>query len=1778
MKPQVACVVLCVVLAVYTCVTTAQVPPCLDPSKNNCANTTYCSERPDGSINCVPCDIACALGCDGPGPERCTSCRIGFYRPPGIVQACVECVTGFYGNNCSLRCHCLNNELCNKTSGFCNGWKCDRGYTGLPYCQETCAVNTFGLDCLNQCHCPPNDNCSIVNGDCSSGRCDPDWGGSGCQKRLPKLVLPPTLLSAACGNITLIWDAFNQSVDIGNVLVGQYNIVQKLNSTNASAPSSWETVLSIRVSPDNPKKYVGSATRGLLPDAEYNFRIDAVGIEFDKLFTQISPGTISDAYTNPCTTSPPRPSTTPAFIYSRSVFQNVTVRADNATFIYINWNVLPQFSNYQYVVYISRQLLGNGDCDNEFGTISTSAALGINDKPTGFNIPQAWSRYRISINATVNASTNVDVKENYGVDVITQAALPTGAVMNITTESRTSSEVVLTWLPPPCNQRKGFLKNYDMHLEVVNNPLAGRITYNSTVTRFRLTDLLAYTNYSIEIAYRNDAGQGPLSSKYYFVTLEGVPSSVEIVSLTPTYSNVNVTFTAPTRPNGVIVTYTVMFSQQSDFTTLESVTVAAALGMQSLLVERLKPQTTYFIKMAASTSAGIGQNGTVKSTVTLQSPPTGDAIQLTLKSNTINCLTLQWTPPTDRASNITYYVLELRRASADTSVAPVSANTNSTSITVCQLKPSTLYIVTISGFSPQGLLSRGTENFSTEHGTPPTPVAPVFVRSTYTTITVAIEPVVSEDVPVTGYQLMVEKVVARGRKKRVAGVNGYETAQLSPVNVTKRMEFIVGDNQSYGGFLNKILENNTYYMIYYVVLSTLNQNITFSFSQLKDPVLTVPFDPALAPPIPIKVTDKNISCINFAWEPPAYAKSFITGYTFSMRKTADTTAATVSEEVNSTVQSIRRCNLAPYTAYTASVVARTDNGILAVSTDIFYTMHEVPRAPVAPVFVNSTYTSITIAIQPVVLTTGPLTAYRLQVERVSVPSRRRKRLTEVPGYIAAQLMQTDVTQRMNFTIGDGKTYGGYTNARLTEQTWYTVHYVVISESSNVSYSSFSSLNPPVLTVPYVPPVSKPAEASSTDNGVIIGVIIALVIVILLIILIIALYCWWRRKNRFSPYEVQDDDHIELPPYKDDYDPSKYWSATFNLKEGRHIIVGRELVYGSGKQPHIAGVAKQNSDQPTVSFQDEFKNLPKKSKRATDNAARSNKNFNRFPHLLPYDHSLVSLKPDGSARRTYINASFIPGYKKTPAYIAAQSPYDEETVLDFWRLIYQRSIKTVVMITNIVEDNIVKCTQYWPDSTKASYGHFLLHLTDVTVFADYTVRTIEVQCTGENTSKIVKLFEFTAWPDHGVPDDPIPFLEMRYKVRRYHHDEPSPILVHCGTGMGRTGVFIAVDTLIEQYAAEGRVEVFDYVRKIRKDRPYMVRTMKQYIFIYEAVFEEFHAGNTLVDFDLKERYHNWTGMNPRTENSYLRDQFHMLESFTRSPGRDECRAGLLAANVQKNRYLDVLPPEPYRPLLQSYGGPNPTDYINALFVDGYMKKRQFIITQTPLHTTIIDFWKLVYDYNVHSIVMVENAKNEDDSCAEYWPSVTLKQFEPFFIETTAVYQQDNITIRNFKIRSTQHPKVSPRFVRQFQFNAWAQPNTTPQSKTMMMDLIDSVFDWQDEACQNEAPVLVHCQDGASHSGLFAVLSIICEKMEEDGEVDVYRTIKHCKRRRPQFVADYDQFRFCYKTLWDFINLRMPGGTFTETLGQSRNDKKYGVASLSLNSHSGYSAYGELTSDM
>ena len=67
-----------------------------------------------------------------------------------------------------------------------------------------------------------------------------------------------------------------------------------------------------------------------------------------------------------------------------------------------------------------------------------------------------------------------------------------------------------------------------------------------------------------------------------------------------------------------------------------------------------------------------------------------------------------------------------------------------------------------------------------------------------------------------------------------------------------------------------------------------------------------------------------------------------------------------------------------------------------------------------------------------------------------------------------------------------------------------------------------------------------------------------------------------------------------------------------------------------------------------------------------------------------------------------------------------------TVIDFWRLVWQEKCPSIVMLTNLVEGGKVKCLQYWPDSDSKNYGPFEVTVTDKQMFADYLIRVFTVK--------------------------------------------------------------------------------------------------------------------------------------------------------------------------------------------------------------------------------------------------------------------------------------------------------------------------------------------------------------------------------------------------------------------------------------------------------------------
>nr|XP_040146961.1 receptor-type tyrosine-protein phosphatase S [Ictidomys tridecemlineatus] len=234
----------------------------------------------------------------------------------------------------------------------------------------------------------------------------------------------------------------------------------------------------------------------------------------------------------------------------------------------------------------------------------------------------------------------------------------------------------------------------------------------------------------------------------------------------------------------------------------------------------------------------------------------------------------------------------------------------------------------------------------------------------------------------------------------------------------------------------------------------------------------------------------------------------------------------------------------------------------------------------------------------------------------------------------------------------------------------------------------------------------------------------------------------------------------------------------------------------------------------------------------------NKFKNRLVNIMPYESTRVCLQPiRGVEGSDYINASFIDGYRQQKAYIATQGPL-AETTEDFWRMLWENNSTIVVMLTKLREMGREKCHQYWPAERSARYQYFVVDPMAEYNMPQYILREFKVTDARDGQSRTVRQFQFTDWPEQGVPKSGEGFIDFIGQVHKTKEQfgQDGPISVHCSAGVGRTGVFITLSIVLERMRYEGVVDIFQTVKMLRTQRPAMVQTEDEYQFCYQAALE------------------------------------------------------------------------------------------------------------------------------------------------------------------------------------------------------------------------------------------------------------------------------------------------------------------------------------------------------
>ncbi|XP_031734330.1 receptor-type tyrosine-protein phosphatase T, partial [Anarrhichthys ocellatus] len=551
------------------------------------------------------------------------------------------------------------------------------------------------------------------------------------------------------------------------------------------------------------------------------------------------------------------------------------------------------------------------------------------------------------------------------------------------------------------------------------------------------------------------------------------------------------------------------------------------------------------------------------------------------------------------------------------------------------------------------------------------------------------------------------------------------------------------------------------------------------------------------------------------------------------------------------------------------------------------------------------------------------------------------------------------------------------------------------------------------------------------------------------------------------------------------------------------------------------------------FKEEYEALAEGQTAPWETAKKDeNRNKNRYGNIIAYDHTRVRLQLlDGDPHSDYINANYIDGYHRPRHYIATQGPM-QETVRDFWRMVWQENSASIVMVTNLVEVGRVKCVRYWPDETEV-YGDIKVTLIETEPLAEYVIRTFTVQKKGHHEIRELRQFHFTSWPDHGVPCYATGLLGFIRQVKFLNLPDAGPIVAHCSAGAGRTGCFIAVDIMLDMAETEGVVDIFNCIRELRSQRVNMVQTEEQYVFVHDAILEACLCGNTAIPVcEFRAIYYNISRLDPQTNSSQIKDEFQTLNIVTPRVRPEDCSVGLLPRNHDKNRSMDVLSADRCLPFLISVDGES-SNYINAALMDSHKQPAAFIVTQHPLPNTMGDFWRLVFDYNCSSIIML-NEMDAAQLCMQYWPEKSSCCYGPIQVEFISADIDEDIINRIFRICNMARPQDGYRLVQHFQFIGWPAYRDTPLSKRSILQLVRRLAKWQEQYDGGDGRTVVHCLTGGGRSGTFCAICSINEMIQQQNIVDVFHTVKTLRNNKTNMVETMEQYKFCYEVALEALS--------------------------------------------
>ncbi|XP_030646296.1 phosphatidylinositol phosphatase PTPRQ [Chanos chanos] len=1032
---------------------------------------------------------------------------------------------------------------------------------------------------------------------------------------------------------------------------------------------------------------------------------------------------------------------------------------------------------------------------------------------------------------------------------------------NLTIFNHTANSVWLHW--EPSLEPNGRVQHYGFRiLDLSTHTLRHQNTSDET-TQAELSGFKPYSSYEISVCTYTKAGSGDLYSlPVIFTTNESVSDAVGNLSCSGlSWDSVFLEWEPPANPNGEILLYLIHTGEREEM--VDPLTLSHTLSRTfSYTLSGLEPDSAYTVSVAAVNSAGPGEETNCTAFTTPESVPSAPQ-SVSVVNVSSSSVSLHWSPPSVIPGQLHMYQVEVQLLSRVCSVAgdmscvenvfivSVNGSRGNESVTLHPLRKYRRYRLRVTAHTSAGA-GEPTEWIYTQTlpGNPDAPPRSVSVVPSSTGLRIQWD----------------EPEVLSGPTSYLIDIISLDDSGFNQTLLRQPEEM-----------QTLVVGNLTAFTLYSVTVTAFTGELLNArqHGKASEPVLirTLEEEPKDPPKnVTLTVLPDEVTRVFVTFSPPDEPNGNISSYHVSIYRDGQLDFQIPSLRVvsnpNQTLTAVIE-GLKGGFNYSIRIAAVNGAG-LGPSSEVQVTtgMKAPPKPTRKPQvaldrggYVMATSSTVTVQMPVCFFTNdhGPIQRVQVIVSEPAVMdssnlSNWKSVFTHSPApYVTDEGFENPEcpegpprrdTPISTYVIGAddnclSDSAGILCNGPLKPKTYYVFKFRATNVLGQYTDSEYSEK---VRTAD--------DRLLSRDEQIILGVLLSFALAVLLIVIIYASVRIHQRQKEGGTYSPREAEIIETKFKLDqliavadmelkEEKINRYSSFFFRRKE---IFVIQLLSYRKSLRPiskksflqHVEDLCANDN----AKFQEEFAELPKllQDLATSDADLPWNRAKNRFTNIKPYNNNRVKLLSEpGIPGSDYINASFVSGYLCPNEFIATQGPLPG-TVADFWRMIWETRTRTIAMLTQCFEKGRIRCHQYWPEDNKpvTVFGDIIITKLTEDVHPDWTVRALRVERYGDYM--VVHHFNYTSWPEHGVPESSATLIQFIKAIRANRGHDNSTIVVHCSAGVGRTGVFIALDHLMQHVRDHDFVDVYGLVAELRSERMCMVQNLAQYMFLHQSTLD------------------------------------------------------------------------------------------------------------------------------------------------------------------------------------------------------------------------------------------------------------------------------------------------------------------------------------------------------